>query len=106
LKWWAVVSLWWWVAVRSRPGTPTRACSPALATGNAVIVKPHENAILPAAITVRTVRAVLSENGINPDLVTLCVPETRSATQQLVTHPAVRSVDFTGKQCVWKMADR
>ena len=68
----------------------------ALATGNAVIVKPHENAILPAAITVRTVRAVLSENGINPDLVTLCVPETREATQQLVTHPAVRSVDFTG----------
>jgi phenylacetic acid degradation protein paaN len=68
----------------------------ALATGNAVIVKPHENAILPAAITVRTVRAVLSENGINPDLVTLCVPETRAATQQLVTHPAVRSVDFTG----------
>jgi len=68
----------------------------ALATGNAVIVKPHNNAILPAAITVRTIRAVLKENGLSPDLVTLCVPAQREATQKLVTHPAVKSVDFTG----------
>ena len=68
----------------------------ALATGNAVIVKPHSNAILPAAITVRTLRAVLAENGIDPNLVTLCVAEQRSVTQALATHPAVKSVDFTG----------
>ena len=68
----------------------------ALATGNAVIVKPHSNAILPAAITVRTIRAVLAENGIDPNLVTLCVAESRSATQALATHAAVKSVDFTG----------
>ncbi len=68
----------------------------ALSTGNAVIVKPHSNAILPAAITVRTIRAVLAENGIDPNLVTLCVAENRSATQALATHPAVKSVDFTG----------
>lgn len=68
----------------------------ALATGNAVIVKPHSNAILPAAITVRTIRTVLAENGIDPNLVTLCVANDRSATQKLVTHPAVKSVDFTG----------
>lgn len=68
----------------------------ALATGNAVIVKPHSNAILPAAITVRTIRAVLAENGIDPNLVTLCVAAERAATQKLVTHPAVKSVDFTG----------
>ena len=68
----------------------------ALATGNAVIVKPHDNAVLPAAITVRTIRAVLSENGIDPNLVTLCVPDQRETTQKLVTHPAVKSVDFTG----------
>ena len=68
----------------------------ALATGNAVIVKPHSNAILPAAITVRTIRAMLAENGIDPNLVTLCVASERSATQKLVTHPAVKSVDFTG----------
>ena len=66
-----------------------------LATGNAAIIKPHSNAILPAAITVRTIRTVLAENGINPDLVTLCVAD-RSATQKLVTHAAVRSIDFTG----------
>ncbi len=68
----------------------------ALATGNAVIIKPHSNAILPAAITVRTIRAVLAENGINPDLVTLCVAAKRETTQQLVTNPAVKSIDFTG----------
>ncbi|MDD2808266.1 phenylacetic acid degradation protein PaaN [Rhodoferax sp.] len=68
----------------------------ALATGNAVIVKPHPNAILPTAITVRTLRAVLAEHGIDPNLVTLCVPNQPETTQALVTHPAVKSVDFTG----------
>ncbi len=68
----------------------------ALATGNAVIVKPHSNAILPAAITVRTIRTVLAENGIDPNLVSLCVATKRSVTQALATHPAVKSVDFTG----------
>ncbi len=68
----------------------------ALATGNAVVVKPHDNAILPAAITVRTIRAVLAENGIDPNLVSLCVAPQRETTQQLVTDAAVKSVDFTG----------
>ncbi len=68
----------------------------ALATGNAVIVKPHGNAILPAAITVRTIRTVLAENGIDANLVTLCVADKRETTQKLVTHKAVKSVDFTG----------
>ncbi len=68
----------------------------ALATGNAVIVKPHSNAVLPAAITVRTIRAVLAENGIDPNLVTLCITDERHTTQALATHPDVKSVDFTG----------
>ena len=68
----------------------------ALSTGNAVIVKPHSNAILPAAITVRTIRAVLAENGIDPNLVTLAVANDRATTQRLVTHAKVKSVDFTG----------
>jgi phenylacetic acid degradation protein paaN len=67
----------------------------ALSTGNAVIVKPHSNAVLPAAITVRTIRQVLSENGIDANLVTLCVAD-RASTQKLVTHAAVKSIDFTG----------
>ncbi len=72
----------------------------ALSTGNAVIVKPHGNAILPAAITVRTIRAVLAENGIAPDLVTLCVTAKNTVTQALATHPAVKSIDFTGSNAV------
>jgi phenylacetic acid degradation protein paaN len=68
----------------------------ALATGNAVIVKPHDNAVLPAAITVRILRAVLAEHGMDPNLVSLCVPSKPETTQALVTHPAVKSVDFTG----------
>lgn len=68
----------------------------ALATGNPVIVKPHSNAILPAALTVRILRDVLAENGLDPNLVTLCVAKDRKATQDLVTRPAVKSVDFTG----------
>ncbi|HNI74857.1 MAG TPA: phenylacetic acid degradation protein PaaN, partial [Accumulibacter sp.] len=68
----------------------------ALVTGNAVIVKPHENAILPAAISVAIVREVLAENGLDANLVTLAVTEKRSVTQMLATHPAVKSIDFTG----------
>ena len=68
----------------------------ALATGNAVVVKPHSNAILPAALTVKTIRNVLTENGIDPNLVTLCVTDNRTTTQNLCTHPSVKSIDFTG----------
>ena len=68
----------------------------ALATGNPVIVKPHSNAVLPAAITVRLLREVLAEQGLDPNLVTLAVVDKREATQALATHPAVKSIDFTG----------
>ncbi|MEI6803121.1 MAG: phenylacetic acid degradation protein PaaN [Burkholderiales bacterium] len=77
----------------------------ALATGNAVIVKPHEHAILPAAISVRILRAVLAEQGLDPNLVTLCVAQQRESTQALVTNAAVKSVDFTGSNAfgTWLM---
>jgi len=61
-----------------------------------VIVKPHSNAILPAAITVRILREVLAEQGLDPNLVLLSVAKDRDATKRLVTHPQVRSIDFTG----------
>ena len=67
-----------------------------LSTGNPAIVKAHSNAILPAAITVRTIRAVLAENGVDPNLVSLCVATQRTVTQALATHSAVKSIDFTG----------
>lgn len=68
----------------------------ALATGNPVIVKPHSNAILPAAMTVKIAREVLAEAGLDPNIVSLAVVEKRSDTQALATHPAVKSIDFTG----------
>ncbi len=67
-----------------------------LVTGNAVIVKPHPNAVLPAAISVKIIRDVLGENGIDPNLVALAVVDDPTATQALATNPAVRSIDFTG----------
>jgi phenylacetic acid degradation protein paaN len=68
----------------------------ALATGNAVIVKPHPNAILPAAISVRLIREVLRESGIDPNLLTLAVTDDPKVTQALATNPAVKTIDFTG----------
>jgi phenylacetic acid degradation protein paaN len=68
-----------------------------LATGNAVVVKPHPGAILPLAITVEVARSVLNESGFDPNLVTLAA-DTKDApiTKQLVCHPDVDMVDFTG----------
>jgi phenylacetic acid degradation protein paaN len=68
----------------------------ALATGNAVIVKPHPNAILPAAMSVRIAREVLAENGQDANLVTMFVTDVPAETQALAKHPAVQSIDFTG----------
>ena len=53
--------VWLLAAAHSRRGTPTRRCS-RLATGNAVIVKPHPLRVLPAAITVKIAREVLAES--------------------------------------------
>lgn len=68
-----------------------------LATGNAVIVKPHPAAILPLALTVRTARAVLAEAGLPEDIVQLA-PDTSEApiAGELARHDAVGIVDFTG----------
>jgi phenylacetic acid degradation protein paaN len=68
-----------------------------LATGNAIVVKPHPNAVLPLAITVQTARDVLAENGFDPDLVTLAAedPADRLAAT-LAVRPEVKIIDFTG----------
>ena len=68
-----------------------------LVTGNAVIVKPHPSAILPLAITVEICQAVLREAGFDPNLVTL-VADSKDApkTKQLVEHPKVNIIDYTG----------
>ncbi|MBI3147773.1 MAG: phenylacetic acid degradation protein PaaN [Betaproteobacteria bacterium] len=68
-----------------------------LATGNAVLVKPHPGAILPLAITVRVAREVLREAGFDPNLVTLYAHDAADAApQELAQRPEVKIIDFTG----------
>jgi phenylacetic acid degradation protein paaN len=68
-----------------------------LATGNAVVVKPHPGAILPLALTVETARAVLKEAGFDPNLITIAADTAEAPiTKRLVTHRDVAIVDFTG----------
>ena len=68
-----------------------------LATGNAVIVKPHPNAILPLAITVRIARDVLREGGFDPNVVTLVAHDPGDEiAQSLALRPEIKIVDFTG----------
>ncbi len=68
-----------------------------LATGNAVVVKPHPRAVLPSAITVQVAREVLDEHGFDPNLVTLAAedPADRLAAA-LAVRPEVKVIDFTG----------
>jgi phenylacetic acid degradation protein paaN len=68
-----------------------------LATGNAVVVKPHPSVILPLALTVRIARDVLTEAGFDPNIVTLAVHDPGEDTaQQLALRPEVKIIDFTG----------
>jgi phenylacetic acid degradation protein paaN len=68
-----------------------------LATGNAVIVKPHPGAILPLAITVKIAREVLAEAGFDPNVVTLFAHDAGDDTaQKLALRPEVKLIDFTG----------
>lgn len=68
-----------------------------LATGNAVIVKPHPASVLPMALTVRVFREVLAAAGFDPNLVTLCVDTMAEPLGKLlIKHPDCAIVDFTG----------
>jgi phenylacetic acid degradation protein paaN len=72
-----------------------------LATGNAVLVKPHPGAVLPLAITVRIIRETLTEHGFDPNLVCLAAePRRDQGGGRLAAELAVRDevgvVDFTG----------
>lgn len=68
-----------------------------LATGNAVIVKPHPASVLPMALTVRIWRGVIAALGHDPDILTLCVDTTAEPLgKALIKHPDCAIVDFTG----------
>ncbi len=68
-----------------------------LATGNAVIVKPHPTGILPMALSVRVARRVLASAGFDPNLVTMVVDSAAEPIGKLlVKHPQTAIIDFTG----------
>ncbi len=68
-----------------------------LATGNAVIVKPHPRAVLPLAITVAIARETLAGAGFDPNLVTLAAEDAgEGLASTIATRPEVGIVDFTG----------
>ncbi|MFC4034221.1 phenylacetic acid degradation protein PaaN [Streptomyces polygonati] len=68
-----------------------------LATGNAVLVKPHPQAVLPLALTVAIAREVLAEAGFPSDLVCLAVERPgEGLAKTLALRPEVRVIDYTG----------
>jgi phenylacetic acid degradation protein paaN len=84
------------------PTSPTLDSYPgifaSLATGNPVIVKPDAATILPLALFVATARRVLADAGHDPNAVLLAVDTAADPIgERLVTHPAVRIVDYSGE---------
>ena len=74
-----------------------------LATGNSVIVKPHPTAILPLALSLEIGREVLREAGFDPNVMLLAADEAGAEiTKDLVQHPEVAIVDFTGSNAFGK----
>lgn len=68
-----------------------------LVTGNAVLVKPHPQTVLPLAMTVAVARRVLAEAGFDPNLVALVAEAPREGlAKTLALRPEVRIIDFTG----------
>ncbi|MEU9184845.1 phenylacetic acid degradation protein PaaN [Streptomyces sp. NPDC048484] len=68
-----------------------------LATGNAVLVKPHPRAVLPLALTVQVAREVLTETGFDPNLVALAAERPgEGIAKTLATRPEIRIIDYTG----------
>lgn len=68
-----------------------------LATGNAVIVKPHPATVLPMAIAVEIFRQTLAEAGWDPNLVTLAMDSVAEPIgKHIVQHPQAAIIDFTG----------
>ena len=78
-----------------------------LATGNAVIVKPHPATILPMAISVRVFRTVIKQAGFDPNLVTLAPDTVQDPIgKRLVQHSKTAIVDFTGSVAFGQWIER
>ncbi|MEU6403907.1 phenylacetic acid degradation protein PaaN [Streptomyces sp. NPDC046985] len=68
-----------------------------LATGNAVLVKPHPRAVLPLALTVQVAREALAEAGFDANLVALAAERPgEGVAKTLATRPEIKIIDYTG----------
>ncbi|GBD07079.1 1-pyrroline-5-carboxylate dehydrogenase [bacterium HR21] len=68
-----------------------------LITGNACLWKPHPTVMLPVALVVARLQRALERLGIDPNVLLMlpCTLE-EPLTWEVVEHPAVRIVDYTG----------
>ena len=69
-----------------------KSVAPALAAGNAMVVKPAED----APLTCQLIGKLALEAGLPPGLLTVITGYGRTAGQALAAHPDVRHVSFTG----------
>jgi phenylacetic acid degradation protein paaN len=68
-----------------------------LITGNAVVVKPHPNAIYAIALVIEEIQKLLKENGLDVNTVMLAVDTSDTLiTQALSEHEDTKMIDFTG----------
>lgn len=68
-----------------------------LITGNPALVKPHPGAVLPIALVVAEIQAVLKESGFDPSICQLAVDSFAAPnTKILAEHPDVKIIDYTG----------
>ncbi|MFZ2178830.1 MAG: aldehyde dehydrogenase family protein [Rhodococcus sp. (in: high G+C Gram-positive bacteria)] len=79
-----------------------RACAPALAAGNTVVIKPSENT---SSSTVRLAQ-LASEVGFPPGALNVVLGSGRHAGAALVDHPAVAKIAFTGSVQTGRMIGR
>ena len=71
-----------------------RSLAPALATGNTVVIKPAEQAPIPAL----RLAQLITEAGAEPGVVNVVPGSGPEAGAALVAHPDVRHITFTGSQ--------
>jgi aldehyde dehydrogenase (NAD+) len=69
-----------------------KSVAPALAAGNAMVVKPAED----APLTCQLIGKLALEAGLPPGLLTILTGYGAEAGQPLITHPDVQHVSFTG----------
>jgi aldehyde dehydrogenase (NAD+) len=79
-----------------------RACAPALAAGNTVVVKPAETT---SGSTIELARIALAE-GLPPGVLNVVVGPGATVGTAIVEHPLVRKVAFTGSVPVGKAIGR